>query len=123
DKHPFAISTKRIERPYLLRWAKAAVKGVKAFDPALPVLVSPILGVGVPEMHVAVDHKEVVPVMIVHVFLPGRRAPMVQRHRGNARSTRHDRMNHWPPARRARYEQLRNGLAAVPQKTARLRGP
>src|SRR6516162_524222 len=70
DQHLFAIAAEFVERPHLLRRAEAAVKGVKALDPALPVLVSPILGVGVPEMHMAVDHKDVVPVTSVHVFLP-----------------------------------------------------
>jgi hypothetical protein len=45
------------------------MKGVEAFDPALAVFVFPILGVGVPEMHVAVDHKDAVPVMLVHASL------------------------------------------------------
>src|ERR1700730_7712816 len=69
DQHLFAISAKLFEGPHLLRRAEAAVKGVKAFDPALPVFVFPILGVGVPEMHVAIDDKDVVPVMLVHAFL------------------------------------------------------
>src|SRR6516165_11245151 len=69
DQNLFTIAAKFFERPYLLGRAQAAVKGVKAFDPALPVLVLPILGIGIPEMHMAVDYKNVLPVMSVHAFL------------------------------------------------------
>src|ERR1700751_1977821 len=95
---------------------------MKAFDPALTVLVFPILGAGVPEMHVAVDYEDVVSVMFVHVSLPRLRAPMVLRHRGAGHSITHGRMNHWPPVPRARCAQPHNGLAAAPQKTACLGG-
>src|SRR6516164_1466543 len=122
DEHLFTVSAKLVERPHLLRRAEAAVKSVKAFDPALPILVFPILWVGVPEMHVAVDYKDVMPVMIVHVSLPGLRATMLQQHRGAARSIRHDRMNRWPPVPRAPYGQPRNGLVAGPRRAACLQG-
>src|SRR6516162_6450560 len=122
DEHLFTVSAKLVERPHLLRWAEAAVKSVKAFDPALPVLVFPIRWVRVPEMHVPVDYKDIMPVMIVHFSLPDLRAPMLKQHRGAARSIRHDRMNRWPPVPRAPYGQLRNGLVAGPRRTPCLRG-
>jgi hypothetical protein len=53
----FIISTKLLERPHLLCRAEAGVKRVKAFDPALPVFVFPVLGIGVPEMHMAVGRQ------------------------------------------------------------------
>src|SRR6516225_10023623 len=122
DQHLFAIAAKFVERPHLLGRAQAAVKGVKAFDPALPVLVFPILGVGVPEMHVAIDDKDVVSVMFVHVSLLYWRALKLRQHRGAARSAKHDRMSHWPRAPRARCGWPRNGLAADPRKAACFRG-
>ncbi len=44
---------------------------------ALPVFVSPVLGVRVPEMHMAVDYKEIVAVMSVHVSSLYLRGPML----------------------------------------------
>src|SRR5215831_16439370 len=102
DQYLFAIAAKFVERPDLLGRAQAAVKGVKAFDPALSVLVFPILGVGVPEMHVTVDNKDVLSIMLVHVSLPSLPGPMAHRHRDAADSIPPGRMSHWLRLPRAR---------------------
>src|SRR6516162_4296217 len=91
DQNLFAIAAKFIERPHLIGRVQAAVKGVKAFDPALPVPGFPILGVGVPKMHVTVDNEDVVSIMTVHL-------PLL-RWRGAWRARR-GKKRHWPPAKR-----------------------
>src|SRR5215467_1227402 len=93
DQYLFAIAAKFVERPHLLGRAQTAVKGVKTFDPALPVLVFPILGVGVPKMHVTVDNEDVMSIMTVHLPLLRWRS---------AWQARRDRKRHWPPTRRER---------------------
>ena len=60
--------------------------------------------------------------MIVHVSLPCLRARCCSGIEATARSVRLGRMNRWPPSRRARYGQSRNGRAAAPRITACLRG-
>src|SRR5215467_8737116 len=69
DQSRFAVLAKFLERPHRVGWAESAVIGVKAFDPAFPVFVLPILGVGVPKMHMAVDDKDVLSIMLVHASL------------------------------------------------------
>src|SRR5215471_2406862 len=104
DQYIFAIAAKFVEWPHLIGRAQAAVKGVKAFDPALPVLVFPILGVGVPKMHMTVDNEDVVSIMTVHL-------PLL-RWRGAWRARR-DRKRHWPPTRREQYGRRGNTLRAA----------
>src|SRR5437588_3865677 len=111
-----------LERPHHLGRTKCAVIGEKTPDPALPVLVLPVFRVSVPAMHMAVDHKDVVSALTVHVSLSSSFCLDVTRQRNGSGSPRHGRMNHWPPARRALYGQPRNGLAAGPRRKACLRG-
>src|SRR5262249_31104456 len=69
DQHLFAILAEFVQWPHLFRRAERAVKRVEAFDPALSMLVFPILGVGVPKMHVAVYYKDLLSIMFVHASL------------------------------------------------------
>src|SRR5205807_5697099 len=110
-----------LERPHSVSRAEGTVISVKAFDPALPVFVPPILGVGVPKMHVPVDHKQIVPVIMVHVSLPYLYSRMVERHRGDAGLVRLGRTNHWPPLQRELCGQPRNRREAAPSTASCLR--
>src|SRR3984893_5877227 len=122
DERLFAVAAEFLERPHGVSRAEGTVISVKAFDPALPVFVSPILGVGVPKMHVPVEFWMCVPVIMVHVSLPYLYSRMVQRHRGDAGLVRLGRTNHWPPLQRELCGRPRNRREAAPSRASCLRG-
>ena len=62
----FAIFAVLLERPDVFLRAEGTVVVVEAPDPALAVLVAPVLRACIPPMHVAVNHKILLAVLFVH---------------------------------------------------------
>jgi hypothetical protein len=42
----------------------------KTFDPAFAVLVAPVIRPRIPQMRVAINHEDILPIMTAHDFIP-----------------------------------------------------
>src|SRR5260370_37047293 len=77
DQRLVAIAAKFLEGPHCLGRTEGAVISEKAPDPALPVFIFPVFGVGIPAMHMAVDHEDVATLIMVHLSVSSCSCPDV----------------------------------------------